>query len=183
MKVFYTASIHGKKRYQEYYDLVLETLDIYCDHIISPELGNYLKTVSQKEKLKLKDLHKIHYEAVRRGIEQADLVIIEISYPDFQLGHEATLAIQKKKPTLCLSINEDMSKKIDSPYFFGAKYDVNNIDEIISQFVKQNSKNILNNRFNMFLSNSQLQYLDEISKRKGMSSSAYLRWLIDKDRS
>ncbi len=182
MKVFFTAPFGGKTRYQKYYDLVLETLDLYSDDIISPEAGNYLDTITNKEKIKIKDVRKIHYEAIRRGIQLSDVVVMEISHPSFRLGHEATLAVQAKKPVLCLSINEDISLKIDSPYFFGAKYNVDNIDEIISNFLKRHSKNVLNNRFNMFLSTSQLAHIDEMAKRKNISSSAYLRWLIDKDR-
>ncbi len=182
MKVFYTCSVHGKNDYQNYYDLVLKTIEAHCDDIISPELGNYIKVLPEREKAKLKDLHRIHYQAIRKGIEMSDIVIMEISKTGFQLGHEASLAIQNKKPVLCLSIYEDMSLKIDSPYFFGAKYNSDNIDEIISEFVRRFSKNVLNNRFNMFLSSSQLMYINEKAKSKKLSNSAYIRWLIDKDR-
>ena len=182
MKVFFTAPFEGKKKYQQYYDLVLETIDLYADEIISPEAGNYLDVIPNKEKMKIKDVHKIHHEAIRRGIQLSDLVVLEISHSSFRLGHEATLAIMAKKPVLCLSIHQDMSLKIDSPYFFGAKYNADNIDEIVSNFIKRHSKNILNNRFNMFLSTSQIAHIDEMSKKKNISSSAYIRWLIDKDR-
>lgn len=182
MKVFFTASIHGKKKYQNFYDLVLDTIEAYTDNVISPEAGNYLSVLTAKEKMKIKDLHKIHYEAIRKGIELSDVVIIEMSYPDFQLGHEATLALISKKPVLCLSIDEDMSEKINSPYFFGAKYNADNIDDIIQSFLKRFSKNNLNQRFNMFLSNSQLIHIESSARKKNMSSSAYVRWLIDKDR-
>lgn len=181
MRVFFTASFRGKKKFQNFYDLVLDTIETYCDDVISPEAGNYLTVISNKEKMKLKDLHKIHYEAIRRSIQSADVVIMEMSYPDFQLGHEATLAINSKKPVLCLSLDEDISEKIDSHYFFGSKYNANNIDEIVSNFLKRFSKNNLNNRFNMFLSASQLNHIEEKSKKRKLSTSAYVRWLIEKD--
>lgn len=182
MKIFYTASFYGKSKYQREYDLVLKTIQKYSTDIISTELGNYLKLIDDKEKRKIKDLHKIHYEAIKKGISLADIVIMEISNPDFQLGHEATLAINNKKPVLCLSVNEDIGIKIDSKYFYGCKYSEYNIDEIIKNFIDKNSKRKLSERFNMYLSNSQLKYLEKISKDKDMNTSEYIRLLIDRDR-
>ena len=182
MKVFFTAPFDGKSKYQEYYDQIVKILEDYCDDVISPEAGNYLKTISSREKIKIKDVHKIHYEAIKRGILQSDLVVMEISHSSFRVGHEATLAILNKKPVLCLSLKENMADKIDSPYFFGAKYSIDNLEDIISEFINKHSKNLLNNRFNLFLSSSQLSYLDSAAKAKKISNSAYIRWLIDKDR-
>jgi hypothetical protein len=117
---------------------------------------------------------------VKRGIQTADAVIIEISSQDFQLGHEATLAIQSKKPVLCLSIHEDMSEKIKNKYFHGAKYSELNVNEIISEFVKKSSKRNLTERFNMFLSPAQSVFLDKQAKDRGINKSEYVRELIEK---
>ncbi|HVX92903.1 MAG TPA: hypothetical protein VHA74_02190 [Candidatus Dojkabacteria bacterium] len=182
MKIFFTASFYGKKQYQKQYDLVLKTIQKYEKDIISPELGNYLKVLNDKQKLKLKNLRTIHYHAIRKDISQADVVIIEISYQDFQLGHEATLAIQSKKPVLCLSIHEDMSEKVKDPLFKGAKYNHSNLDSIIKKFLKDAQKSILNQRFNLFLSPAQEEYLNKVSKEKKLTKSAYIRSLIDQDR-
>ena len=182
MRIFFTASFYGKGKYQKEYDLVLETIKKYEKNVVSPELGNYLKSLSDKEKRAMKDLYKIHYQAIRRDIQQADAVIIEISNQDFQLGHEATLAVNNKKQVLCLSIHEDMSRKIDSKYFFGAKYNHSNLDSIVKNFIERFNKGNLNSRFNMFLTPSQLTYLNTVSKDRKMNSSEYIRYLIDKDR-
>ena len=182
MKIFFTASFYGKKDYQKQYDLVLKAIQKYEKDIISPELGNYIKVINDKEKLKLKDLRAIHYKAIRRDISLADGIIIEISNQDFQLGHEATLAIQNKKPVLCLSIHEDMSEKIKDPLFKGAKYNSSNLDSIIEKFLKESQKSILNQRFNLFISPAQEEYLNKVSNEKKMTKSAYIRALIDQDR-
>jgi predicted protein tyrosine phosphatase len=107
--------------------------------------------------------------------------VIEISHEDFQLGHEATLAIMAKKPVLCLSIHEDFSKKIVNPYFFAAKYSESNIEEIVDNFIKRVDKESLNQRFNLFLSKRQLVNLEIASKKMGMNNSEYLRMLLDKN--
>ena len=180
MKVFYTASFSGKKKYQKYYDLVLPAIEKNKVELIATEKGNYKQILSQEEKAKLPTERLIHYEAIRKGILWADAVIIEISHEDFQLGHEATLAIQAKKPVLCLSIHENFTEKINNPYFFGAKYNEYTVEEIIDGFIGRSAKHQLTQRFNLFLSPNQIQYLEKISKDKKLNKSEYFRSLIDK---
>ena len=179
MKVFYTASYYGKTKYQEYFDLVRKTLQKTGVELISPETGNYLTLLKLEDYSKVRSKKRLHYEAIRRGIQWSQTTIIEVSHEDFQLGHEASLAIQGKKPVLCLSIHEDFSKKISNPYFFGAKYNEYNIEEIIGEFIKRAEKETLNQRFNLFLSSRHLQKLSLSAKEKGMNNSEYLRMLID----
>ncbi|MBI3887726.1 hypothetical protein HY310_01515 [Candidatus Microgenomates bacterium] len=181
MKVFYTASFTGKEKYQKQYDWVRNAIKANKVELVSPEEGNYLNMLSEKEQLAIVDLKKIHYEAIRRGIEWADAVIIEISQEDFQLGHEATLAIQAQKYVLCLSVNENFSQKIDNRFFKGAQYGELTIDEIVENFLKEAGKNLLSQRFNMFLSASQIQQLEAAAQKYGVNKSEYIRSLIEKD--
>jgi nucleoside 2-deoxyribosyltransferase len=181
MTVFFTASYYGREKYQKYYDLVRGAIEATGVKLISPEKNNYLELVSESEKRRLAEPKKIHYEAIRRGIEKADAVIIEISNEDFQLGHEATIAIQNKKPVLCLSIFDDFSRKITNPYFFGAKYSEYTAAEIIEEFTKRAGRRNFSERFNMFLSPGQIRYLESAGQSFGLNKSEYLRRLIDED--
>ncbi len=180
MKIFYTASYYGKEKYQESYNLVLNAIKSAEVELLSPEVGNYLSVLKLADYEKIKGKKRLHYEAIIRGIRWAQAVIIEISHEDFQLGHEATMALSLKKPVLALSIHEDFSKKITHPLFFGAKYNQYNIEELIADFVKRNEKETLNERFNLFLSQRQLQNLEKHAKEKNMNNSEYIRMLIDK---
>lgn len=181
VKIFYTASFHGRKEYQKYYDLVLNSILRIEKNVISPELGNYLKILGEKEKKSMKDIRRIHYEAIRKGISLSDIVIIEISHQDFQLGHEASIAMQMKKPVLCLSIHEDMSIKVKDRYFHGAKYSSDNVDYIIETFINKSKKDVLSERFNMLLSKSQVKFLESRAKSFGLNRSEYIRELIERD--
>lgn len=181
MKVFYTASYYGKDKYQKQYDWVRSAIKATKVELISPEEGNYLSLLSEKEKIDLGDHKKIYYEAIRRGIDWADAVILEISQEDFQLGHEATLAIQAKKYVLCLSVHEDFSQKIANRFLKGAKYGELTVDEIVENFLKEASKNLLSQRFNCFLSASQTKFLETVSQKKQVNKSEYLRGLIEAD--
>lgn len=181
MKVFYTASYLGKQKYQQYYNMVLRAIEWTGAEIISPEKGNYQSLLTPAEIEELKYPKKIHYEAIRKGILWSDAVIIEITNEDFQLGHEATLAIQNKKYVLCLSIFEDFSEKIQNQYFFAAKYNEYNIEEIVENFVKHVTEDQFSERFNLFLTPTQVQYIEQKARENNMNKSEYLRFLLDRD--
>lgn len=181
MKIFFTASYHGKENLQKYYDLIVETIQDTGVELVSPELGNYRKILKPLDMHSLKTEEQIHYEAVRKGILWADAVIFEVSHEDFQLGHEATLATQYKKPVLLLSLKEDYGKKIQNRFLQGAKYSKYNIKDLLLHFIIKNRQELLSERFNMFISQSQLKHLEVAGKTKGMNKSEYLRDLIEKD--
>lgn len=182
MKIFYTASYYGKEKYQKYYDMVLKVIEATKAELIATEKGNYKQILSDKEIKQLKKPLLIHYEAIKKGILWADAVIIEISNEDFQLGHEATLTIQNKKPVLCLSIHEDFSKKINNRFFFGARYNEYNVEEIVENFINFVKKEQLSERFNLFITPSQLSYVEKKAKEEKVNKSEYIRKLIDEDR-
>lgn len=183
MEVFYTASYYGKKRYQAYYDLVLKSLQAQPDvEIVATETGTYLKVLSKEQQAKLKSAAQKHYAAIRKGISWADAVVIEMSVPDFQLGHEATIALQLGKPVLCLSVHEDMSEKIFHPYFYGAKYTKYTANEIVDAFIAKHRQESLSERLNFFLSPSQLTFLENMAGAQDLNVSEYLRLLIDQAR-
>lgn len=185
MKLFWTASYHGKSQYQKYYDLVGSAIDRQSDlQIIATEKGNYQSILPPRVREKLGDNPpRLHYEAIRRGILWADAVIIEISHESFQLGHEATLAMQAKKHVLCLSTHEDYSPKLDNRYFHAAVYNKMTIDEQIESFLKLARRDLLSQRFNLFLTSSQLQFVKQRGEESGQGASAYIRSMIDIARS
>ena len=182
MKVFYTCSYYGKEKYQKYYDLVQTAIEKTGVQVISPEKGNYKRVIPERVRVGLGDANAVHYEAIRRGILAADAVIIEVSFQDIQIGFEAALAVAHKKPVLCLSIYEDFSQKINNRYFFGAKYSELNVERIVGEFVERSRKKRLGERFNMFLSISQDQYLEKRAREEGVTKSEYLRELMDQDK-
>ena len=183
MTVFYTVSFFGKKKYQKQYDLVGKTLEEFGVKVIGTEKGNYKDLVNKETRDRLKNNEKLlHYETIRQGIHIAEAVILEVSNEDFQIGHEASLAILTKKPVLCLSIHEDISKRVINDYLFGAKYTEKNIKRVIQDFLVRVRQMSLSKRFNLFLYPNQTEYLEKASKRAGMNMSEYMRRLISLDR-
>lgn len=181
LRIFFTASFYGKEKFQRYYNLVLKKIEENDVEVIGTEKGNYLDLLSESIKKQIKDKRLIHYEAIRKGISWCDAVILEISNEDFQLGHEATLAIQSKKHVLCLSTKEDFSQKIRNKFFYAARYNEYNIGDVIRNFLQEVQRKRYSERFNCFLSRKQLEYLEEASKNEGKNKSEFLRGLIEAD--
>lgn len=175
MTIFYTNSFYGKGEYQASYDLVLDAIRQTGADIISPETHNYLELLTTKEKKVFSTPEAQHYQAIKKGIQKSDAVIIEISYQDFQIGWEASLACLNKKPVLCLSLHEDFSAKIAHPYFHAAQYTEATIDNIIEDFIARTKPGLYNQRFNFFLSEKQLAQLRNQSRELNLSPSEYLR--------
>lgn len=181
VKVFFTASYYGKEKYQRYYDLVLRKIEESDVEVVGTEKGNYTKLLGKDIKKPIFGNKPLHYKAIKKGILWSDAVIIEMSHEDFQLGHEATIAIQAKKPVLCLSLHEDFSRKIRNEYFHGAKYNEYNIGKVIRNFLDIVRREKLSERFNCFLSKRQVAYLEKKSSEEGVNKSEYLRKLIGED--
>ncbi len=182
MVIFYTCSYYGKQKYQKWYDFVRDTIKEFRVSLISPEEGNYQNVLNEETKKHIVNPKVLHYEAIRQGIHQAEVMIVEVSHEDIQLGHEITLALSEKKPVLCLSTHEDFSNKIHNDYFVGAKYNTSNLKPTIQNFLARARELTLSKRFNMFLYPSQIEYLEKIGKQTGMNMSEYIRHLINLDK-
>lgn len=183
LTIFYTASYAGKQDYQREYDAVKTAIGAFAVTLIGTEAGNYQEFMPKKLRDKFANNPKLlHYESIRHGIIISDAVVIEVSREDFQLGHEATLAIDAKKPTLCLSLHEDWSQKIKHEYFFGAKYEIETVRGVIQDFLSQVRDMSRAKRYNLFMYPQQLTYLEKMAKAENMSVAQYIRKLVNTDR-
>jgi hypothetical protein len=185
MTIFFTASHRGEAKYKKQFDRVYQTIKSFSDvSLISPGWkDNYEELISASKKKKLQDPRLIEYEAIKKGIQLADAVIIEVSQESFQLGHETTLTLMNKKPVLCLSMHEDFNKRISHDYFFGAQYTDSTLKGIIQDFLSQVRDLSLSKRFNLFLYPRQVEYLEINAKKNKMNMSEYIRYLINRDKS
>lgn len=181
MKIFFTASYYGKKNYQKEYDLVLNALENQNAKVISPEKANYLSLLTAQEKKAYSTPEMQHYFAIRKGIQAADAVVLEVSYQDFQVGFEAAYAVESKKYVLALSINQNYGQYLHHPLFHGAQYTQFTLDNQIEGFLHQVQQNQFPERFNFFLSSSQLTFLEEKAQQNGLNKSEFVRHLINKE--
>jgi hypothetical protein len=122
MRVFFTTPYEGKRQYQPFIDEALATLEQNKVTVISPEDSPRYKAELQKLEHEGLNAERAHYAHNLHGIAEADVVVIEASYEDFRVGHEATLALLYSKPTLILSQHVDYSQYISHELLFGRLY-------------------------------------------------------------
>jgi hypothetical protein len=95
---------------------------------------------------------------------------------------EVSYALSLKKPTLCLSLKEDFSQRIENDYFFGQQYSLGSLKVKIQDFLAAARDMAKSERFNLFLYPHQVEYLKLESQQHGMNMSEYVRFLINQDR-
>lgn len=64
----------------------------------------------------------------------------------------------------------------------GARYNEYNVEEVVGNFIEMVKNERLEERFNLFLSSRQIDYLESVAKKRGLNKSEYIRMLIDDDR-
>lgn len=185
MKIFLTVSKTGMAKFEKSYEAVLNELKAQGAQVEATFTKAYLKSPTLKA---VKDLtlsedsyRYVHDTAVRQAILRSDGVVIEASYPSFRLGFEAFFALSAQKPVLVLSQDHNYAHLIDQPHFFGAKYTPFTLPDEIEKFLKHIRQYKLNNRFNLFISDAQRQYIEKAATQHNVSKSDYIRKLVEKD--
>ncbi len=186
MKIFYTVSKTGMATHLKDYELVFNELKKHRVGIIAtfdksyradrPELKGVSDISGSEDKYRY-----VNDSAVKRSIFVSDGVVIEASYPSFRLGFEAHLALSQQKPVLILSKNRNYANLIDSPNFFGAKYNEFTLPDEIAKFITHVKRYRLRNRFNLFVSDDEKDYLKRAAKVNNISMSSYIRKLVQQD--
>src|SRR4030042_4734263 len=187
MKIFFTVSNSGLPGLLKNCGQILKELKSHGANVTATfdksywkgarNLGNIEGVTTSEDQYRF-----VHDRAIRRAIFRADAVVIEASYPSFRLGFEAFFALSQQKPVLVLSQSRNYGRLIDQPNFFGAKYTLFTIPDIVEGFLKHVRKNKLRNRFNLFISDEHKKHIEDVAKRYGVSMSDYIRRLIENDK-
>jgi hypothetical protein len=181
MKVFFATPFRSKSQLQPYYDLIEDTLKKLTPQVIVANFEDGKKLLKQIDMHSLKDDESLHYEIVEKGMLWADLIVAEVTSSELLLGYQIQKALVLKKKILGISLNENLTHKINDPNFIGKIYTKENLKEILNEFLIQNNTYELNIRFNMFLSKTLLTYITIKSKELNISKSDFIRSLIESD--
>ncbi|HYD34778.1 MAG TPA: hypothetical protein VD999_01800 [Vitreimonas sp.] len=185
MTIFFSSSYRGLSKYERNYELILRTLQEFKSiKVISPLLKSSYQPLVEAvlhRDLSTKDRYE-EYQAMRQAIRAADAVIFEVTQESFQIGYETTFALSEKKPVLCLSLEEDFSKRLQNDYFFGTRYSEQTLKPIIQDFLAEVRDRHLSKRFNLFLYPHQIAHLQQQGNKHGMNMSEYVRHLINQDK-
>lgn len=130
------------------------------------------------------DWKKINEEAMG-ALARADVVIIEATAKTLSVGYQLASAIQQKKPVLVLTKNNSLSgtfgSGISSDLVRFAEYDDDNLEKIISDFLRDNTIDTKDMRFNFFINRPIYNYLRWASFKTGKTKAEILRELVERE--
>lgn len=176
MKIFFDASITGKRYYLENYNAILRILGNY-KYQTTP---GFQSTPEQIAAERPEDAERF-FRGLEKHIRESDLGIFEVSYPSLGIGFEVARFLELSKPVIALHIQERKPLFLESVLndrLQVLNYDLNSLSTVIENALIYASEQ-LDTRFTMLLPPDVNTYLDEVAK-SGVSRSEYIRDLIRK---
>ncbi len=179
MKVYFTASLTGKEQYEQEYRLIEETLKdlgAQVNDLVLTVPAETAQSESSAEKTKL-------YQKMNNLLKAADLVVAEISYPSVAVGYEISAALEAGKPVLALRLKGTRSNILEGhpdEKFKMVEYEKGTLKSVLGDWIKSAS-DLVDVRFNFFVSPKIIGYLDWIAKVKRIPRAVYLRTLLERE--
>lgn len=183
MKVYFNASLFGKEKYSEEFNLIIECVkksghEIYAEHVMKRDF----KVVNKQGK----EQHEADFQRARKEIQKSDFVIAEATSPSIGVGYIISIALELYKPVLILYQNTPHGLLMGDPnrLLTVKKYslkDAVRLKRIIQLFLEKAKNRLLKKRFNFMLDKIQEDYLEWISRQETMSKANFIRQLIDKN--
>lgn len=138
MKIYFSASISGGRRYLNTYKKIVNYLKAH-DHQVLTEHVIYDNVLELENKLSSTSI----FERDIQFLTQCDVVIAEVSNPSLGVGYEICHALQLKKPTLCLFEKHIFVSRMiignTSPFMnLGGYKDEATLFKLISEFLDKN---------------------------------------------
>jgi hypothetical protein len=180
MTIYFTASIAGKKYYLSDYEKITNHLHKKGFQVIS---NHILKTSQSQIRLETEEERLKFHKQLDDWINSSLCIVAETSFPSISVGYEISLALNRKKPVLILYKNNyppSLLAQYKEDYLVCEKYNDNNLIEIMNDFLNfvQDNKD---SRFNFYIPTKIATYLSEISQKKRIPKSVYIRQLIEHD--
>lgn len=182
MKIFFVASIYGKRQYGESYQQIVDLFKgaghkILADHVLKVSVAEIAGWDDDKDV----EFHK----KVLDGIKKSDLVVAELSYTSTSVGYLMSVAVESGKPTIAFYSGKKAPhllttlEKNDKFQLVHYK-DIAGLKKEIPLLVDYATEQ-MDARFNFFISPKISNYLDWIAKKRKVPRAVYLRRLIEKD--
>lgn len=180
MNVYFTGSITSHDANRDHYEQIVSSLrrmghEVIADHI----LNMTEERVEQKPRGERLSFNR----QVEEWIQSCNCVIAETSVPSVSVGYEIAMAARIGVPVLILHRTgggPSLLTHHKNEQILVEKYNAHTINTILEDFMAyvKDSRDI---KFTFYLSHKYAMYLDEQAKKRQMSKSAYLRWLIQQD--
>jgi 2'-deoxynucleoside 5'-phosphate N-hydrolase len=179
MNFYFTASISGKKNHLSNYKKIVELIKkqhtIIADHILNT-------TEEQIQHETIEERHTFHKQ-LDQWIQSADAVVAEITFPSISVGFEISRALEKGKPVLAIyseGLPPSLLPELYSDHLIIEKYTPETVSEILQNFVQYvDSKH--DTRFTFFLPQLLSIKLSQVTQKKGIPKSVFIRQLLEKE--
>lgn len=183
MKVYFNASMTGQEKYSKEFKTIIKIIedlgnDVYSEHVSkrNPKDVNN-QTIEQ---------HEADFKKARDQIQKSDVMVVEATYPSIGVGHTMTIALEMHKGVLVLYQNTPHGLLVGDPnrLLTLKKYnlkEIGRLKDVIQTFLEKTSKRLLNKRFNLMIDETEDEYLEWVSQKRGISRADYIRQLIDED--
>jgi hypothetical protein len=120
------------------------------------------------------------YNEMVESIQSADICIFESSTPSFGIGYLIQKALSNQKPTIVLfhkEIKSYLLSGLDDEKLIVKTYTEKNYKKVLKECLEW-AKERRDKRFNFFISPKLLDYLEQVSKKNGITKSKFIRDLI-----
>lgn len=185
MIVHFIASKGDFKEEYKYLKKIMEIVESLGHDIarnwIDTEYKYLQKTGDTHRSVDWRLVNKENLEALTRS----DIVIAEASTKSFSVGYQVATAIQQKKPVLILTRNDavagSFTSNISPDFVRNETYTLDNVHDIISDFINENDIDNKDLRFNFFIDRQIYNYLRWAAYKTGKNKSEILRELIARE--
>jgi len=180
MKIYFTCSTAEFNKYRDQYFLIRNLL-VADKHILTRDWLPHTERRLKSGDTEMRDIKEI-YRGCITAIREADIVIIEDTVSNFSTGHQITVALQLRKPTLVLwkgkkyrQFKQMFIHGIESDILEVSEYDNGNIVKIIRAFINKYTNANEKNRFHLVLNNTERMYIDWAQFQYGKSRTQIIR--------
>lgn len=185
MKIFFTASLRGKKEHDYFYEIIYNYIrelgyKNVDDEIFKLSEGEYYNRIEKEGRDAYVDL----YQRKIKHIQEADLCIFECTLHSLSIGFLIEKAMSLNKPTIVLYLEDNIPHflaGVENDKLIVSSYKKENLIQILKNAIEQ-ARDIRDTRFNFFISPSLLSYLEETSKKLSVTKSTFIRNLILADK-
>lgn len=180
MKIYYNCSTADFFTYEKSYFHIRDFL-IAQGHLLTRDWLPHTAKLLHDGDTVIRDIKQIYRDNIT-ALHDADLVIIEDTVSNFSTGHQITLALQSRKPTLVLwqgkkhhQFNQMFIHGIESDILQVSEYSLSSLDTIIKTFIQKYENSDEKSRFHLVLSHLERRYLDWAQFTTGKSRTQIIR--------
>jgi len=179
MKIYFTAPLNGGVLFDKRYKIIEKTLKDLGHKVLA---GQAIKKSLEKKNYNKKESVKI-YRQLYRTLKSVEVAVVDVSNPSLSVGYEISLALELNKPVIAIHFKNrryHLLNSIPNEKLQIVRYDIKNLKGQLEKAIKT-ALDMVDVRFNFFITPQLLSYLDWISGKKRIPRSVFIRGLIEND--